>query len=465
MFSLRLERFVDVVGGRLICGEKDAVVNGAYTDTRSPEVGAAFIAISGERFDGHDYANLAANQGASVVVVSREDVIVDLRARQQCGVVQVADTRSAYLRFASAYRLELTEPIWFAVTGSVGKSSVKELLAHILDEGAGWNTHRAVRSFNNDIGVPTTILAAPPDSRAVVLELGTNHPGEIARLAGVARPNVAIITNAGASHLEGLGSVRGVAEEKSHILDFQSDSDSAVLNVDDQHYELWRLAARGRVITFGTGNRCDLSADSIAPSRGGVSFTLSARGATRDVCLPLPGRHNVLNALAASAAAIEAGVDLDGIVMGLESFAGVARRLQVHEHRGITVIDDAYNANPESFRAALEVVESYAGRRVFIVAGDMLELGAGASAHHEALGRRMAVLNPIAVVTVGDLAEVAGRAAVESGLNSDAWSSCESPQEAGEFLKRKVREGDVVLVKGSNGVGLNRCVSTLLEKE
>lgn len=465
MFKHTLFEIAAATQGRIVAGAPETCINGVFTDTRTPLPGGLFLAIVGANFDGNRFAAQALKAGAAAALVSQCD-------ETPVGpTVLVKDTREAYLRLAELHRREHDRAVWCAVTGSAGKSTTKDLLAAVLEGGARMQVHRAVKSFNNEIGVPATVLGVEPAHQAVVLELGMNHPGEIVRLAQAARPQVAVITNAGPVHLEALGSVAGVAEEKSHILDFMGPRGAAVLNADDPFLDFWSARTPGRVVTFGTSESADVRGVEIEQRPGaGARFFLCAGHEAAEVQLKVPGRHNVINALAAAAAAWTAcvlagrAISLRQLAVGLAQYNGTGRRFQVLQADGVSVIDDAYNASPLSFRAALEALKDFAGRRWFVVAADMLELGPQAETFHEELGWQFAEVAPHALFTVGPLATLAGETAVRQGLPRSAWSMCASPEEAAERLKPRLVPGDVVLVKGSNGMQLHRCVARLTER-
>ena len=465
MFTDSLNAVASATGGVLLQGNGTQPVRGVFTDTRQPVRGGLFLALKGDRFDGHDFLVAARAGGAAGILVSQMESLSTMEMGE-CGVILVPDTRQAYLDLARAYRLKLDHVRWFGITGSAGKTSVKGMLAHILRCGAGWKVHCAEKSFNNDVGLPATVLGADVTHRAVVLELGTNHPGEIARLADAARPHVAVLNNAGPSHLEAFGTVTRVAEEKGHIFDHLGAGDCAVLNADDAHFEFWRAQLKGRVLTFGLRRDADVRAEAIDERPGvGVHFYLCIGTRAEEIQLRVPGRHNVRNALAAAAAARAAYAPVEAIRDGLCGYKGTERRFCAQDVKGVLLIDDAYNASPLSFRAALETLQEFAGHRIFVIAGDMLELGERAVTYHEELGRWLAKTAPHGLFTVGELAGNAGRVAVAMGLAADAWSSCSTPEEAAERLRPQLQPGDVVLVKGSNGMKLNRCVKRLAEPE
>ncbi|MCW8130559.1 MAG: UDP-N-acetylmuramoyl-tripeptide--D-alanyl-D-alanine ligase [Planctomycetota bacterium] len=471
MFIHTLEAIAQATQGTILRGSPDVQIRGVYTDTRATLPGGLFVAIVGANFDGNRFAFKALEDGAAAVLVSDAQPLALEQRPESRGVIRVDDTREAYLRLAELHRRSFDETVWCAVTGSAGKSTTKDMLAAILETGARLKIHRALKSFNNEIGVPATVLGVGPEHQAAVLEMGMNHPGEIVRLARAARPQVAAITNAGPVHLEALGSVEGVAEEKSHILDFMGPRGVAVLNADDPFFDYWARRAPGRVVSFGTSEQADVRGVEIEQRPGsGAHFFLCAGDEAAEVQLKVPGRHNVLNALAAAAAAWSTGVvagrsvNLRHIVAGLCQYMGTGRRFQTILVDGVTVIDDAYNASPLSFRAALDALKDFAGRRWFVIAADMLELGSQAEAFHVELGRAFAHAAPQLLLTVGPLAQVAGSTAVRHGLPAHAWSACGSPEEAAERLRPQLQPGDVVLVKGSNGMHLNRCVARLTER-
>lgn len=471
MFSMTLSEIAAAAQGRILHGAPNLEVQGVFTDTRAPIAGALFVAIVGQNFDGNAFALKSLQSGAAAALVSNASSLPSAEMPDCRGAILVPDTREAYLRLAEAHRRRHDETVWCAVTGSAGKSTTKDMLAHILEAGARLAVHRAAKSFNNEIGVPATVLGVEPAHKAAVLEMGMNHAGEIVRLARAARPQVAVITNAGPVHLEALGSVDAVAEEKSHVLDFMGPRGVAVLNADDSFFDYWAQRTPGRVVSFGTCERADVRGVEIEqrPSSG-AHFFLSTGDEAAEVQLKVPGKHNVLNALAAAAAAWSAGVvagraiGLRQIVSGLSSYAGTGRRFQTIMVDGVTVIDDAYNASPLSFRAALDALKDFAGRSWYVVAGDMQELGAQAEAYHVELGQAFAAVAPNALLTVGALAACAGETAVKKGLPAAAWSACSTPEEAAERLKPRLVPGDVVLVKGSNGMQLHRCVARLTER-
>ena len=458
--TLSLASLASAAGGRLVQGNADAKVRGIFTDTRTPLKGGLFVALRGENFDGNLFAREAVTRlGAAAVLIDDPEAVHTLP--KTAGAILVQDSRDGYLGIAAQHRRALNQVLFFGVTGSVGKSTTKEMLSHILEHGAGWNVHKAKGSFNNAVGLSHTLLDARRTHQSAVLELGTNHPGEIKQLAAVARPQIAVITCAAESHLEAFGSVANVAREKATILAFQTERDIAVLNADDPHYEIFRQAAPGRVVTFGTHARADYAIRQMNLSQGKARFLIRHGDDIAECQLRVAGTHQAMNAAAAIAAACCAGRSLQECAGAMNTFEGVARRFAIRSVRGVTLIDDAYNANPASFRSALATLKSMTALRKYVVAGDMLELGDTAVALHKQLGQQLAESGLHRLFTVGKLATLSGEAALMRGLKPSQWLECATPELAAQALNPLLEPGDVVLVKGSHGIHLERCIERL----
>jgi UDP-N-acetylmuramoyl-tripeptide--D-alanyl-D-alanine ligase len=441
----RLSSVADEVRGRLI--GHDARFGEVETDTRRLGSGALFVALAGERFDGNDFVADAQAKGAAGALVSRV-------AATGLPQVQVDDTRAALGSMARAWRRNFAVPV-VAVTGSAGKTTVKEMVAAIL--GTCLKTCVTEGNLNNDIGVPLTLMRLSADDEALVVELGANHAGEIDYLATLAEPTVAIITNAGPAHLEGFGSVAGVAAAKGELLDHLPADGVAILNADDAYFDDWAERARPRRVTsFGFASRADCRVSG-EPRFGETGSRFELRlpdGERLDVELPVPGRQNVANALAAAAAACAVGIGADRIARGLAGAASVRGRLtRLPGIAGTSIIDDSYNANPASARAALDYLGMLAGRRIFVL-GDMAELGPDAAALHRGIGE-YARSRCDALYAIGDLAAGAADAFGEGGRSFDAIDALRSA------LGAVLGDDATVLVKGSRVMGLDRLVREL----
>jgi UDP-N-acetylmuramoyl-tripeptide--D-alanyl-D-alanine ligase len=448
-----LASFAHSSGGVLQGG--NAPFAAVTTDTRSLERGSLFVALRGERFDGHEFVAEAASRGAAGAVVGHP-------VAATIPQVIVPDTLEGLSRFAQAWRRGFRGPV-VAVTGSNGKTTVKEMLGAILSRmGACLVTQG---NLNNHIGVPLTLCRLDETHRYAVIEMGANHQHEIAHLAALAAPDVGLVINAGPAHLEGFGSLEGVARGKGEMFQALGVEGVAVINADDRYAAFWHGLARlaGRVTTFGVRERADVSARDVKPrslSTGFVTeFDLVTPQGTRHVTLHLAGEHNVMNALAAAAAALAAGATLDAVQLGLEAMRPVAGRLQVKAAlHGARLIDDAYNANPGSLRAGLRALAEVPGER-WLVLGEMAELGAESPRLHAeigALARECGVTRLFAIGT-------AARDAVEAFGEGAAWFADADALVAA--VKPGLAPGLTILVKGSRVNRLERVTAALAPGE
>jgi UDP-N-acetylmuramoyl-tripeptide--D-alanyl-D-alanine ligase len=373
----------------------DAAFVRVVTDTRQLQPGDLFVALRGEHFDGHDFVLRAASLGAAGCVVARQ--IAGSAAQ-----VVVPDTLRALQDYATRWRNDAQLPV-VAVTGSNGKTTTKQLLAAIA--AARGPVLYTEGNLNNHIGVPLTLLRLRADHRTAVIEMGANHLGEIAQLAAIARPDIGVVTMAGDAHLEGFGSREGVARGKGELF-AALEGGVAVINADDPYAPLWRsLAQRASVLSFGVDAAADVRAERVVLTATESSFRLVTPEGHAEVRLPLPGRHNITNALAAAAAAVALAISPDAIAAGLARVQPAAGRLSWRSTReGARLLDDTYNANPSSLRAALELLATLEPPR-WLVLGDMKELGADAAELHEQAGRTARQLGIDRVYTVGALAQ------------------------------------------------------------
>ncbi|AEE45744.1 UDP-N-acetylmuramoyl-tripeptide--D-alanyl-D-alanine ligase [Cellulomonas fimi] len=444
------------------------VVAGAVvTDSREVEPGGLFVALPGEHVDGHDYAPGAVAAGAALVLGARELTGADGRLLP---VVVVPDVERALGDLAREVLVRLRaaslEPGGpglrvVGITGSVGKTTTKDLLAQLC--GSAGPTVAPVRSFNNEIGLPLTVLRADESTRFLVLEMGASGPGHLTYLTDIAPPDVAVVLVVGHAHLGGFGGIEAVATAKSEIVQGLLPDGVAVLNADDPRVLAMRALAPGDVVTFGASTGAQVRAHDVVVDRSGrARFVLEARdGAgsrTVPVELRLVGEHHVHNALAAAATGLAVGLTLDEVAVGLGAADALSpHRMHVVERPdGVTVIDDSYNANPDSMRAALKALAVLAGRdrRSVAVLGEMLELGDEAREAHDAIGRLVVRLNVGLTVVVGE-----GARAIRDGANHEgSWGDevvlADDLETAARFLDEELRPGDVVLVKSSYGAGL-----------
>ena len=458
MKPLRLSEIARMAGGHL--DGEDVMVDAIASDTRAmPEGGRAlFVALKGERFDGHDHVADAALHGARAALVSHA-VVAEIPQ------VGVADTERALAAIAAALQSGRSGKV-VAITGSNGKTSVKTMLLSIL-QSAG-RAYANPGNRNNEIGLPLAVIDAPDDADFAIYEMGAGKPGDIAYLTTVVRPDVSLVNNIAPAHLERMGSLLGVADTKAAIYDALPADGVAVINADDAFAPYFAERAHGRrLIRFGIEASADIRARDIRVDAGGMRFVLIAPEGEAEVTLALPGRHNVRNALAAAALALGAGASFDAVVTGLEAARPVAGRLVRHVlGNGATLIDDSYNANPGSLNAAIDLLSTSTQAEgqgdAWLVLGDMRELGADAQALHAEAGRRAKAAGIARMYALGELSAHAAQAFGEGARTFDSHAAL------AEALQRDLAAGIaplVILVKGSRGSAMDRVVRQLLEQE
>ncbi len=468
MIALTATELAAVTGGSLHGLDPATVVTGpAVTDSREVVPGALFAAIAGEHTDGHGYAAAAVAGGATAVLASRE--LFD-DAGRALPVVVVPDVVVALGALAREVLCRLREAAAepggsglrvVAVTGSVGKTTTKDLLAQVL--GADGPTVAPVRSFNNELGLPLTVLRADETTRHLVLEMGASGIGHISYLTGIASPDVAVVLVVGSAHVGEFGGIEATARAKAEIVTGLAPGGVAVLNADDPRVAAMAPLAPGDVVTFGQSEAAQVRAVDIALDGGRPHLTLVDRRRTpareAKVALRLVGEHHVNNALAAAAAALVSGLDLDAVAAALSAADALSpHRMHVVERPdGVTVVDDSYNANPDSMRAALKALATLArGRRSVAVLGEMLELGPQSREAHDAIGRLAVRLDIGLTVVVGPGAKPIADGAAHEGSWGDEVALVDDVDAAAKFLQHELRAGDVVLVKSSYGSGLWR---------
>jgi UDP-N-acetylmuramoyl-tripeptide--D-alanyl-D-alanine ligase len=432
----------------------DQAFSGVSTDSRHVKKGDLFIPIKGEKFDGHRFIEIALKGGAAGALTSKK-----IKLPKGKTIIYVKDTLKAFHQIAKAYKERFDIP-FIGITGSSGKTTTKDMLASILSRAG--KTLKTEENFNNEIGVPQTLLKLKKTDRFAVIEMAMQGMNEIEELARIVRPNIAVITNIGSAHIGLLGSGENVAKAKSEILNFQTDKDIAILPANDKHFNFLKNKAKGSVLSFGIGKGSDISAIKIVYQGDTTLFTIRIKGRALQIKLPLPGEHNIYDALAAAAAACSLGIRQEYIKKGLESFKLSSKRLNIIKHNNIRIIDDTYNANPDSMSASLIALKNYPPRRIAVL-GDMLELGKASINFHENIGRLAAELKIDELISVGKLGRYISNSAMSSGLKN--VHSAASNSDAIKILKSSIKPNDTVLIKGSRGMKMETIVESLAKRQ
>jgi UDP-N-acetylmuramoyl-tripeptide--D-alanyl-D-alanine ligase len=452
--ALSADELVRLTGGRLLA-RSERPVRGGAVDSRLVEPGNVFVALPGERTDGHRFLPDAAARGAAALLVTRPPE--DLAALGDVTVIRVADVLAALHAVATGWRTRF-DPLVVGVTGSIAKTSAKEAIATVL--GTRLRTLKNEGNQNNEIGLPLTVLQLGPEHEAAVLEMGMYVGGEIADLARIGRPSIGVVTAVQAVHLSRIGSLRAIERAKGELLEALPPSGTGILNADDPIVRDMARRTVARTASYGFAEDADVRAEEVeSAGLAGMRFVLRAAGERRPVTIPTLGRLAVHNGLAAAAVGIAAGFDLDAIVEGLAQGWSAPHRGQVVRAGGVTIVDDSYNASPGSVRAALDLLGGLPGRRVAVL-GEMLELGDGHIAGHLDVGEAAAGVVDLLVV-VGDEALAIADGARDAGLDPAKVLLVHDRDAALDALRPRLRDGDVVLVKASRGIALDLLVDAL----
>jgi UDP-N-acetylmuramoyl-tripeptide--D-alanyl-D-alanine ligase len=452
--SLSADDLARLSGGRLLV-RSDRPIRGGAVDSRLVEPGQLFVALPGERTDGHEYLADAVARGAAAVLVTRPPA--DPAALGDVSVVRVANALAGLQAVATGWRARF-DPLVVGVTGSIAKTSTKEAIASVL--GVRFRTLKNEGNQNNEVGLPLTVLRLGPEHAAAVLEMGMYVGGEIADLARIGRPAIGVVTAVQPVHLARIGSLGAIERAKGELLEALPPGGTGILNADDPIVR--RMGARtvARCMTYGFAPDADVAAEDVGSAGvDGMRFTLRAAGGRRHVEIPTLGRMAVHNALAAAAVGVAAGIDLEAIVAGLAHGWGAPHRAELVRLGRITVVDDTYNASPGSVRAALELLGGLPGRRVAVL-GEMLELGDAHVDGHLEVGEVAAGVADLLVV-VGEGAAPIAAGARDAGLDPARVLLVRDREEALDVLRPRLRDGDVVLVKASRGIALDLLVDAL----
>ena len=453
MVNMTLKEIVEVVDGSFGF-PSDIEVSSVCTDTRAIKAGCVFIALKGENFDGHDFAAQATELGAEAVITERPI--------ENAKCIVVDSTRRALLNLACHYRNKFEIPL-VGVTGSVGKTSTKEMIASVLSQG--YKTLKTEGNHNNEIGLPLTLFEIEKDTQAAVIEMGMNHFGEISRLSLCACPTIAVITNIGFSHIENLGTQEDILKAKMEILDGCSYDAPLIINGDDKL--LANVTPRGgrRTVSYSMSKKsCDVYASNIKTDGGVITLDINSKAGVTPVTINCYGEHNIKNALAAFAVGLELGMSTEDMAKGIAAFKPDGMRQNIQQRNGITMIIDCYNAAPDSMKAGISVLSQVnvaeGGRRIAVIA-DMLEMGKMAPKLHKMVGEALGVSTTDMIFCYGENAKYFIEGAVKKGFDKDKCFHFETREELTEAVKAEVKPGDAVWFKGSRGMKLEEVVDAL----
>lgn len=452
MVVFTVEEICLATGGSVYKLGSEDKFTGICTDTRKVDPHDLFISLVGEKFDGHDFIEQAMAKGASGIITSRLDIVIP----PNMTVILVNDTLQALQKLAWFHRKRFNIPI-VAITGSNGKTTTKDMVAAVL--GSKLNVLKTAGNFNNEIGLPLTLLQLTADHEVAVVEMGMRGKGQIKELANIALPTIAVITNVSETHIELLGSIENIAAAKAELLEDIPERGLTILNADDQYVQAMAKQVASRVTLFGL-EQGNLRAENIQTDVQGMNFQCCVNQERILLSIPTVGKHNVYNALAAIAVGLEMGLNFDEIRFGLSQFNASPMRLHIQQMGDYVVINDAYNASPMSMLAAIDTLVQVATKRRVVVLGDMLELGdIGVEAHRQ-IGEKLTKCNVEVVVTVGELARHIAKEASEGGIKQVI--SCTNHEEAEQALQDMLTPGDTILIKGSRGMKMENMVKMFL---
>lgn len=455
------KRLIGATGGTLACGQVDQSFHRVSIDSRTIDSGDLFVAIKGANHDGHDFVPMVLDKNVTGFVVHEKNTEAIGAIRNRGGLcIAVKNTIRALGDMAADQKTE-SKVTLAAITGSNGKTSTRTMTSCVLEQGL--STLSTQGNFNNDIGLPLTLLRLSKDYQWAVVEMGMNAPGEIARLAEIARPDIGVVTQVAAAHLEGLGSIENVAKAKAELLDALEPGHQALLNLDDPMFSALSKHCRCKILTFGTTDKADIRATAIRLDQDKVTFTLNADGKQMEIGLHTPARIMVTNALAAAGVGLVAGLSMETIKKGLESFKPVYGRMRIIESRtGFFVIDDTYNANPQSMMAAIDTLCDLKGNgKGVAVLGDMFELGKDSEALHRKVGTYAAEKGIRYLYACGEKARLIAESAIAHGVVRESVFTGTKKEIIGS-LSGKLEKSDWVLVKGSRSMAMEEIVNDLL---
>ncbi len=451
--KMTVGEIVSACGGTLLCGSAETVISSVCTDSRKITPGALFVPIKGENTDAHEFITATFAAGAAATLTEEHNEMGDTHAW-----IAVPDTQHALQLIARAYRNKFQIP-FVGITGSVGKTTTKEMVALALS--AKLNVMKTEGNFNSQIGLPLTLFRLSPEHQAAVVEMGMSNFGEMGRLARIAAPDYAVMTNIGISHIQQLKTQRNILDEKLHIIDRFHENSVLFLNGNDELLAGLRGKLKCKMVFYGTQPGCDFRAEDIRSDSGNTHFTLYAGEIAKQVTLPVLGLHNVLNALAGLAVAQTLGVSMDAAIAKLGEYRPIAMRQQIHTVNEITVIDDSYNASPDSMKSSIDLLCSFHGGKRIAVLADMLELGEYSRKAHFDVGVYAAKCEVDRIFAIGSESREIARGALSERPDMDC-TTWENNADVIAALKASLVGGETILVKGSRGMHTDEIVKALL---
>jgi len=446
--KLKVSKIAEFIAAPPTASEQ--VACGYSIDSRSIQAGELFFAVKGERLDGHDYVNSALEKGAVAAVVSKAEMH---RYSSQARLLPVEDALVALQNLAAAVRRLWGKPL-IGITGSAGKTTTKEAIAHVL--AARFKILKSEGNFNNHFGLPLMLLKLQPEHDLAVIEMGMSHAGEIRALAKIAQPEIGVVTNVAPVHLEFFDSLAGIARAKYELIESLPTTGTAILNADDEYVSQFGRDYKGKVITYGTKPTAEVRAENVV-SQGaeGSEFDVVSPCGTHHARVPLVGEHNILNALAAVAVACSRGMSFPEAIAALATLKPADKRGQVLQLGNITVINDCYNSNPKALNAMVDALAGMNAKRRIVVAGEMLELGPSGEQMHREAGKHVAEKKIDLLIGIRGMAKAMMEGAIDAGGKAEFVAT---PEQAGEWLARETKDGDVVLLKASRGVKLEKAL-------
>lgn len=433
--------------------QKNIKFSSVSTDTRTIEKDSLFVALEGQSFDGHDFLRNAVDQGAIGCIVKKGKAIDDVLC------IEVTDTLLAYQQLANFHRKRFSIPV-VAITGSSGKTTTKEMVAAVLE--TTYRVLKTEKNFNNEIGLPKTLLDLTPDHEACVVEMGMRGLGQIAELAAIAEPTVAVVTNVGTSHIELLGSKEAISQAKGELIEALDSDGVAILNEDDEYVRSMVELTDAKIITYGIQSEATVKGIQIRYKKDGVKFTCRCFDEIFDVFLPMIGEHNVYDCLAAISVGRTLGVKPSvKMVKAFSIFKGIPMRQEIVRFQDFVVLNDAYNANPDSMAEAIKALGQLEAKRKIAILGDMLELGNHSQTSHEAIGKLLQEEDFQVVITIGKDSGFISKMATKCGI--EKVYHCNNHKEAGRLYMQLKEKGDAVLLKGSRGLQMENVLPFLVD--